>query len=304
MALLPRDGRWARIAGPNGEAGRPQPGRACERGCRVIPGPACTCGWYVCQTVADLRPLVAAYQHHHTDRDPDLIPGVAIAGVRLTHPIHTAPPLNSPAGRKQVTWLEDTLGIQHFPVEGDGTYRGRRVTIVGPIVTTLTDPAAVAQLGETYAVDVLSSPRRMLELADLMDKAGRVHGQTPRDLGPHLPALFAPSTAPHRRRPPMAPAKKTTPARTPRRPATRDHLTAVADDGSWAGMLGDVEIRVLPFSDWTKDAMNALHRANFDRWAEGAVHPEDVQKFVHADVTMGQVIAFMSDSKDVLNARR
>lgn len=39
--------------------------------------------------------------------------------------------------------------------------------------------------------------------------------------------------------------------------------------------------------------MTALNMANFDRWAEGALHPDDVSLFIHADVKMGDVLAFM-----------
>lgn len=271
----------------------------CDQGCATIPGPGCECGWYVCESLADIRPLVATHQYH-VDHGADHV-DLALVGVEITHPRHTPSPFNNRKGRALARRIDEIAGVRHLTsIEGDGTYRGRQLTITGPIVTTLSNSAAIERLHRNYETDVISTPLRMLDVVDLLHAAGGTHGHTLEDLTPHLHALLTPAKTPTPRRPAMptakkaAPVKKAAPARKPRPVATADHLAAgKSTDGGWTGTLGGAEIRVLPFGQWTKDAMTALNMANFDRWAEGALHPDDVSLFIHADVKMGDVMAFM-----------
>ncbi len=279
---------YARLGGP---LARVQDA-ICDQGCPSIPGTGCRCGWYVCNSVGDLRPLVTTYQYH-VDRGADHV-DLALVGVQITHPMHTLTLRNNAEGREFSRRLEEVVGVRRLEsIEGDGTYRGRRLTITGPIVTTLSDPEAIKRLRRKYEADVIPTSHRMLDVIDLLRVAGSTHGHSVNALSPHLQTLLTPAATTTPRRPAM-PAKKAVSARKPRPVATTDHLTPTKSmDGSWTGTLGGAEIRVLPFNQWRKSAMQAINRGNFDLWADGAVHPDDVQDFVDADVTMGEVMAFM-----------
>lgn len=76
-----------------------------------------------------------------------------------------------------------------------------------------------------------------------------------------------------------------------------DRLVADATgDSEPVVMLGDTPIRVLPRRDWKKWALAAMVvRGDLDQWARGAVHPDDVQAFIDADVTIGQTEDFMEE---------
>lgn len=266
----------------------------CDQGCATIPGPGCECGWYVCDSLADLRPLVVAHQHH-VDRGAGHV-DLALVGAEITHPRHTPSPLNNAKGRELARRLEEVAGVRHSTfIEGDGTWRGRRQTITGPIVTTLSDPPAIKRLRRTYETDVIPTSQRMLDVIDLLHVAAGTHGHSVNALSPHLRTLLTPARTPTPRRSDMPTAKKATSARKPRPAATTDHLApGNTTDGSWTGTLGGAEIRVLPISQWQKSALSAIGRGNFDLWAEGAVHPDDVSRFVHAEVTIGEVMAFLN----------
>lgn len=150
----------------------------CDQGCATIPGPGCECGWYVCDSLADIRPLVATHQYH-VDHGADHV-ALALVGVEITHPRHTPSPFNNRKGREIARRMEDITGVRHLTsIEGDGTWRGRRLTITGPIVTTLSNSAAIERLHRNYETDVISTPLRMLDVVDLLHAAGGTRSQTP-----------------------------------------------------------------------------------------------------------------------------
>lgn len=59
--------------------------------------------------------------------------------------------------------------------------------------------------------------------------------------------------------------------------------------------LRDIPIRVLPAEEWHKKALTHLRTGDYDSWAEGAVHPDDVAAFVDADVKVKDVNRFFED---------
>lgn len=53
------------------------------------------------------------------------------------------------------------------------------------------------------------------------------------------------------------------------------------------------EYRVLSFFDWDKTAMTAINRLDMDGWAAGALHPDDVARFITTRATLRETIAFV-----------
>jgi len=62
--------------------------------------------------------------------------------------------------------------------------------------------------------------------------------------------------------------------------------------------LGDVELRVLPPMDWRQTAMDGVRDGRFNTWARGALHPDDVAKWLELDPTNRQVVEFFNAYKD------
>lgn len=83
-----------------------------------------------------------------------------------------------------------------------------------------------------------------------------------------------------------------TPPKGARRPMDRLAAEATADET--VAELAGVSIRILSPLDWKKSAAPALSQLDFDRWAAGAVHPDDVAKFVGADATVRETLDFVN----------
>ena len=157
----------------------------CHRGCKRVPGPRCACGWYFSPEVGELRSMAEAFQHYI---DLGVSSGLTLVGVSVTNAIHFPPSAHLedfPAAQRSV--IDGKL--VDF-VEGDGTYRGRRLTITGPIVTNLTDTEALRHLEATYRATVHSSPLAIVTVIDRLIVAGETHGHAPEALMPHLAALL------------------------------------------------------------------------------------------------------------------
>jgi hypothetical protein len=54
-----------------------------------------------------------------------------------------------------------------------------------------------------------------------------------------------------------------------------------------------VSLRVMPFLDWERHAMQHLNNFNYDGWAEGALHPEDFKKFLKIKSTNREIMQFI-----------
>ena len=59
-----------------------------------------------------------------------------------------------------------------------------------------------------------------------------------------------------------------------------------------------VQLRVLPPLDWRQTAMDGMRAGSYNAWARGALHPDDVDKWLELDPTNRQVVAFFNAYKD------
>ncbi|MEV7425158.1 hypothetical protein [Streptomyces sp. NPDC091212] len=58
--------------------------------------------------------------------------------------------------------------------------------------------------------------------------------------------------------------------------------------------LAGSELRVKPIGQWRPSHLRALRQADFDAWAAGALHADDVQTFVELDATFDEIGEFTS----------
>jgi hypothetical protein len=79
----------------------------------------------------------------------------------------------------------------------------------------------------------------------------------------------------------------TTPAEAQETEATEEYATAD---------LAGQPLRVKTIGKWRPSYMRALRLSDFDAWAEGVLHPDDVQTFIEADATFDEINAFVGDA--------
>jgi hypothetical protein len=60
--------------------------------------------------------------------------------------------------------------------------------------------------------------------------------------------------------------------------------------------VGDVKVRVRPQKQWRLSHMRALNQGDFDGWAEGVLHPDDVEEFLDLDITLAEFQDFASEA--------
>lgn len=53
------------------------------------------------------------------------------------------------------------------------------------------------------------------------------------------------------------------------------------------------DYRILSFMDWDKTAMAAVNNLDFNAWARGAMHPDDVPRFITTPAKMRETITFV-----------
>ncbi|MER7922179.1 hypothetical protein ABTY96_03410 [Streptomyces sp. NPDC096057] len=82
-------------------------------------------------------------------------------------------------------------------------------------------------------------------------------------------------------------SETTTPAEAQETEATSEFVTA---------KLGDKTLRVKTVEHWRPSYLRALRQGDYDTWAEGALHPEDVDAFVDADATFKEINEFTSQA--------
>ncbi|MET9126898.1 hypothetical protein [Streptomyces sp. NPDC004528] len=56
--------------------------------------------------------------------------------------------------------------------------------------------------------------------------------------------------------------------------------------------LAGETIRVKGMIHWRPSFLRALRQGDYDTWAEAALHPDDVAKFIDADATFGEINEF------------
>lgn len=80
-----------------------------------------------------------------------------------------------------------------------------------------------------------------------------------------------------------------TPAESQETEATSEFVSAELDGQT---------IRVKTIVNWRPSYLRALRQGDYDTWAEGAVHPDDVQAFLDADATFAQINEFTSKAME------
>lgn len=60
--------------------------------------------------------------------------------------------------------------------------------------------------------------------------------------------------------------------------------------------VGDIKVRVRPQKDWRMSTMRLLNRGDLDAWAEGVIHPDDIDDFFDLDITIGEFQEFAEEA--------
>lgn len=56
--------------------------------------------------------------------------------------------------------------------------------------------------------------------------------------------------------------------------------------------LAGIDLRVKPIGKWRPSYLRALRQGDYDGWAAGVLHEDDVQAFIDADATFDEINAF------------
>ncbi|MFC8583229.1 hypothetical protein ACFUGD_01425 [Streptomyces sp. NPDC057217] len=78
---------------------------------------------------------------------------------------------------------------------------------------------------------------------------------------------------------------QTTPAQSQENEATETYGTA---------SLAGTDLRVKPVGQWRPSYLRALRAGDYDGWAAGVLHEDDVATFVEADATFDEINAFVT----------
>ncbi|MEV5319164.1 hypothetical protein AB0K92_16165 [Streptomyces sp. NPDC052687] len=84
-------------------------------------------------------------------------------------------------------------------------------------------------------------------------------------------------------------SETTTPAKAQEIEATEGYVTA---------NLGDKPLRVKTIGQWRPSYLRALRLGDYDTWAEGALHPDDVDAFIEADATFDEINTFTAEATE------
>ncbi|MFD6363768.1 hypothetical protein ACFWFX_28590 [Streptomyces roseolus] len=58
--------------------------------------------------------------------------------------------------------------------------------------------------------------------------------------------------------------------------------------------IADVELRVKPVNKWRPSYLRALRAGDYDTWAAGVLHEDDVVTFVELDATFDEINEFVT----------
>lgn len=89
----------------------------------------------------------------------------------------------------------------------------------------------------------------------------------------------------------MSETTNTTPAEAQENEATQDYATAE---------LAGVALRVKGVSHWRPSYMRALRQSDFDTWAAGVLHEDDVQTFIDLDATFAEINEFVGAAAEAV----
>ncbi|MFJ6237936.1 hypothetical protein ACIQH0_28100 [Streptomyces griseus] len=79
-------------------------------------------------------------------------------------------------------------------------------------------------------------------------------------------------------------------------PAEAQEIEATEEYGT--AMLCGTELRVKPVTEWRPSYLRALRQADYDTWAAGVLHEDDVANFVELDATIAEITTFTSDAME------
>ncbi|MGI5404125.1 hypothetical protein ACQEVG_32685 [Streptomyces sp. CA-135486] len=65
-----------------------------------------------------------------------------------------------------------------------------------------------------------------------------------------------------------------------------------AADGYGVANLNGKPLRVKAVGQWRPSYLRALRQGDYDQWAAGVLHEDDVQKFIDADATFDEINEF------------
>ncbi|GAA3018377.1 hypothetical protein [Streptomyces fulvorobeus] len=80
-----------------------------------------------------------------------------------------------------------------------------------------------------------------------------------------------------------------TPAEAQENEATEEYGTAT---------LCGCDLRVKPVNRWRPSYLRALRLADYDTWAAGVLHEDDVETFVDLDATLDEINVFTADAME------
>lgn len=63
--------------------------------------------------------------------------------------------------------------------------------------------------------------------------------------------------------------------------------------------VGDTKVRVRPQREWRMSHLRALNEGDFDAWADGVLHPDDVDDFLDLDITLAEFDSFAKEAAKV-----
>ncbi|WP_369147044.1 hypothetical protein [Streptomyces sp. R44] len=64
--------------------------------------------------------------------------------------------------------------------------------------------------------------------------------------------------------------------------------------------LDGVELRVKPINAWRPSYMRALRQSDFDTWAAGVLHGDDVETFIELDATFDEINEFVGAALEAI----
>lgn len=80
-----------------------------------------------------------------------------------------------------------------------------------------------------------------------------------------------------------------TPAEAQETEATEEYATVPLDG---------VDLRIKPANHWRPSYLRALREGDYDGWAAGVLHADDVQKFIELDATFDEINTFTTTAME------
>jgi hypothetical protein len=81
-------------------------------------------------------------------------------------------------------------------------------------------------------------------------------------------------------------------------PAEAQELEAT--DGYGVATLAGAELRVKNMLHWRPSYLRALRQGDYDTWAAGVLHEDDVRTFIDLDATFEEINAFTAEAMEAV----